>query len=234
MTREAEHFDVASYALDILDPEGRETARQHVETCAGCAAGYRDFAALRAKLSELTLDEVTYEPVQPPPAVLDRLLAQIAASRAAARRRRAMFALAAVAATIIAIGAPVGAVVYDRWQQTSNQTTADFLAKGRTFSATDPVSRVAARVAVESTGWGTRVGLELRGVRGPLACQLVVRPVSGPASVAAGWSVPPKGYGVPGSPAPLQLEGGTELPLDRIAAFEVRTTDGRRLVTVTV
>lgn len=234
MSHEIERLDVASYALGILDPDEHEAARQHVETCELCSTEYREFAALSGMLAELTLADVSYEALQPPPAVLDRLLARVADSRTKTRRRRSMFALAAAAASIIAVGAPVGAVVYDRLQQDSGQTTTDFLAKGRTFSASDPTSGVGAKVAVESKAWGTRVGLELRGVRGPLACQLVAIPVSGPASVAAGWSVPQKGYGVPGSPAPLQLEGGTELSLDQIAAFEVRTTDGRRLVTLAV
>jgi hypothetical protein len=47
-----------------------------------------------------------------------------------------------------------------------------------------------------------------------------------------GWKVPNKGYGVPGSPAPLVAEGGTALSRADISRFEVTLDGGGTLLTI--
>jgi hypothetical protein len=93
-------------------------------------------------------------------------------------------------------------------------------------------SAVSAVVKVSPVEWGSRVDLELRGIVGPLKCQLFAISTTGDARVVSGWSVPPKGFGIPGSPEPLRLQGSISLPMDQIARFEVRGDDGTVLVVV--
>lgn len=93
-------------------------------------------------------------------------------------------------------------------------------------------SAVSAVVTVSPVEWGTRVDLELRGIVGPLKCQLFAVSTTGDDRVVSGWAVPPKGFGIPGSPDPLRLQGSISLAMDQISRFEVRGDDGTVLVVV--
>ncbi|MFG2073400.1 anti-sigma factor family protein [Nonomuraea maritima] len=106
-----------------------------------------------------------------------------------------------------------------------------FYAAGRPITG-EGSDGVTGGLVVESKKWGTHAALKLAGVTGPLECELVSVSTAGERRVMTGWSVPPAGYGVPGSPDPLYMHGGTATPLKDIDHFEVTTTDGRRLLTV--
>lgn len=229
MTRDVEHLDVASYVLDILEPDEREVARRHIERCALCTRDYREFTTLRGVLDELTLADVTHAAVLPPPTTLDRLLADAGDTRLRDRRRTRRWALAtSVLAVVLVVSLGASATLYAGSRRDDGTTTAELLAAGPTFTAADPVSGAAVRVAVKAQAWGTRVAVELRGVHGPVDCLLVAMPAGGgPGRVAAGWSVPAGGAG-----GPMLIEGSTGLSIDQTAAFEARTVDGRRLVAV--
>ncbi|NBE99754.1 RNA polymerase subunit sigma, partial [Nonomuraea sp. K271] len=108
------------------------------------------------------------------------------------------------------------------------------LMTGRTYAATDPATGVSSVIGLEDKGWGTHVALELKGVKGPLQCRLTAVGDDGRSEVVASWGVPDKGYGVPGSPDPMLLHGGTSLPQDELNHFTIQTSDGRMLATITV
>lgn len=112
------------------------------------------------------------------------------------------------------------------------------LLTGARSSGTDPKTKAAGVIALETKGWGTHVALELKNVRGPLECELVAVSKSGAKRVVTGWAVPPKGWGVPGSPDPGMLHGGTSFKRDQIARFDVMILggerDGERLLSISV
>src|SRR5207245_3527300 len=91
---------------------------------------------------------------------------------------------------------------------------ADLLLYGKRFAAADPATGVTGVVGIEQRGFGTHVAVELRGVRGPLQCSLVVVSRSGARETAATWGVPVPGYGVPDAPNPLVIHGATSIPPD--------------------
>jgi hypothetical protein len=72
-------------------------------------------------------------------------------------------------------------------------------------------------------------------VRGPLACRLVAVGRSGKEETVTTSSVPPSGYGVPGTASEdefLYTEGGAAMNRTDIDRFEVRTVDGKQLVEI--
>ncbi|MCF2525794.1 zf-HC2 domain-containing protein [Yinghuangia soli] len=148
--------------------------------------------------------------------------------------RRASRALAAVAASAVLIVA--GVAIGGGFEGSQGHgPSADLMLTGERHPATGTVrgvGEVTAAVALETRGWGSHVGIELRGVYGPLTCNLVVVGKDGRREVVGNWTVPEKGYGVPANPAPLVFHGGTSIPRERIDRFEVDTSDGRVLVTV--
>ncbi|PZG12001.1 RNA polymerase subunit sigma, partial [Nonomuraea aridisoli] len=159
--------------------------------------------------------------------------------RAAAERRRRRvnrtFTTAA-ACLVVAAGVfvAVGSVTGEPNPDSIHSPAAALLMTGRTYSVTDAASGVTSVVGLEDKGWGTHVALELKGVKGPLQCRLLAVGDDGRSEVVASWGVPDKGYGVPGSPDPLLLHGGTSLTQDELNHFTVQTFDGRILATVAV
>lgn len=103
---------------------------------------------------------------------------------------------------------------------------------GERFQATNAGTGASGTVGLVDKGWGTQVSLELRGIKGPLRCHLEAVARDGERSVVAGWRVPDKGYGVPGQPKPLTMQGGTGLTRQEISRFEVRLDGGGTLLTI--
>ncbi|MFE0422850.1 anti-sigma factor family protein [Streptomyces sp. NPDC058953] len=183
-------------------------------------------------------------PGPPGPRVLDGLLGEVAAERSARRGRRT-YLIAAAAALIVA--APL--VTYliaagdDAPDDRAGPTTmapaehvvlADMRDKVR---ATDPTTGVSATVGMDRQGWGTRAVLELKGVKGPLKCNLVAVSKTGEEEVVTSWSVPKWGYGIPDGPTeaskyPLYVHGGAAMDREEIDRFEVRTFDNQKLVEI--
>ncbi|HKN56631.1 MAG TPA: zf-HC2 domain-containing protein [Amycolatopsis sp.] len=93
-------------------------------------------------------------------------------------------------------------------------------------------SAVTAQVIASPREWGSQIDVELRGIVGPMKCQLLAVATNGDIRVVNGWAVPARGYGIPSSPEPLRLSGTTSLTPDQIQRFEVRGDDGTLLVSI--
>jgi hypothetical protein len=228
------HAEVAAFVLGVLDDEENEVFELHLAECAACQAELRELYVLPGLLDEVK----PAAPADPEPSesMLDALLDDVAAAR---RRRRRLLSLGAAAAVaLIAVTPPA-----TRWLWPgSPDIRADTVAASSApkspagteiLRATNRVTAVTAKITIEPKGWGSQVNIELSGVRGQLHCQLVVVTHSGKSEVVTSWQVPARqGYGVPGSPKPLIVQGGTAHYRGDIQRFEVRTTTGPNLVDV--
>jgi anti-sigma-K factor RskA len=89
----------APYVLGALSPPERAAFEAHVATCAECAAEVRSLEAIAGLLA------TTASPLDPPPALRERVVRSIPRDRPAARRPAAVAPwLAAVAAVVVAVG----------------------------------------------------------------------------------------------------------------------------------
>ncbi|KAF4409735.1 MULTISPECIES: zf-HC2 domain-containing protein [Streptomyces] len=242
--RNSEHEAVGAYALGILDPADAARFETHLAGCNYCSAQLDEFMGIEPLLATLAESPASVpDPAalhaKPSPQVLPRLLGQVSAHRRKARRR-GRYLLAAVAAVVI--GGPSVAVWATSGDSGGSGTEARsaeevFRAGMAKASATDPVSKVSATVGTEKKAWGTDTVLELKNVKGPEKCSLVAVSKKGNEEIVTSWSVPDWGYGVPGSDHPqgkdpLYVHGGSAMTPNEIDHFEVRTFDGKRLVTV--
>ncbi|WP_344328089.1 zf-HC2 domain-containing protein [Streptomyces macrosporus] len=241
-----EHLDVGAYVLGALDPQDVPRFEAHLALCARCAHRLSELAPLPDLLAEIAPGPAgpggamgppggfaPPEPVPPapPPGLLDRLLAETAAVRR--RRRRRRWALAAAVALMVAGGPAATMAVADREgprPEVSYAASAKamFDREGERLIARDAETGADAEVALWERPWGTEVALRLSGVTGPQSCDLVAVSRDGARQTVTTWSVPAGGYG----DTPLYTVGGTGIDRSDIERFEIRTLDGRHLVTL--
>jgi hypothetical protein len=250
--RSVDHVDVAAYVLGILDEPEDAAFSQHLAQCARCRAELRDLADLPPLLDQLKplprTRKRSKQPAVPSKEVLGRALDQITSER---RQRRRTTWLAAAAAAVLLVSIPV--VVWQAGRgndgptagppvaasapsstttETTTTTTGDVAGAG-SWTGSNADTGVKASINLVPVSWGTQVTLELRGITGPIQCQLVAVSKQGLRQVVTSWGVPAAGFGVPGSPAPLVVSGGVGFVQGDIIRFEVRREGGPDLLHVT-
>jgi hypothetical protein len=225
---EVQHTDVGAYALGLLEQRDRRAFEAHLARCRSCAAELAEFAGLHGLLMGVH-PGITEQNVP------DDLVGMMRRRKAADRHsRHARLMLGAAAAVVLLAGGVTAGIAVTGAPAASRPPAANELGAGEHRSATNQASGATGTVALESKGWGTRVSLDLAGVRGPLDCELVAITRTGRKRVVTGWAVPPKGYGVPGSPAHLVVQGGVASPPADITRFVVRVAGGDDLLTIPV
>ncbi|GAA3041925.1 anti-sigma U factor RsuA [Kitasatospora albolonga] len=231
-----QHLDVGAYVLGLLEPEEMAQFATHLAGCARCTAEADELSGLEPLLAEYAEAVGPAVPTADDGRLLERLTAEVTAGRRAARTRR-LFLVAAAVAVLIGgplLGASLGGSEEARPVARSTSPAQELMDHGVRHSATDASTGAVATVALEDRKWGTHVALQLAGVRGPLSCSLIAVGRSGEQQTVTSWAVPPAGYGLPGQPDSLITHGGVGLPSGQIDHFEVRTSDGTRLVAVPV
>jgi predicted anti-sigma-YlaC factor YlaD len=204
---------LGAYVLGSLEPTERVVVDDHLDGCANCRDEVAEFAGLPGLLARVdATDALTLgEPLPVPPAeLLDRLLDAAAEHRRRVRRVRLVGA--AAAAVLIAGGAVVaGAMVANGSNHHLHTVTASR-------------NGVSAIVTESPKGWGTSLGVQVKGVAEGETCSLVVVSKSGVKDVAASWEI-----GYSGS---VKVTGSTALAEKDIARYDVVTSDGTRLLSV--
>lgn len=230
MSSRVEHTDVGAYALGLLEDGDRRAFEAHLRGCGQCRAELTEMsgtAGILTALGEAGEDDPSRS-ASPPP-VIDMMRRRRRADR---RFRRGAYAAGTAAAAVaLAAGIGVGTTLNDDGGAVPNPPPTQAI-PGERFKGTNPTTGATGMVGLVDKGWGTQVSLELRGIRGPLRCHLEAVSRDGERSVVAGWRVPDKGYGVPGQPKPLVMQGGTGLTRPEISRFEVRLDDGGTLLTI--
>lgn len=243
------HVDVAAYVLGILDKPDEAAFAAHFAACAQCRTEYRELSDLPRLLDQVKAGPpeqrraTASEPVAPARDLLGPVLEQISFARG--RQRMTMW-LAAAAAVVLLVTVPLvvwksaGAdrspldtgVAFSRQEAPPLPSTTAAVAGAHIVRGANPASGVTATITVQPEPWGTQIDLELRGVTGPMQCQLVAVSRSGHSQVVASWSVPVTGFGVPGSPESLHVRGGVGFTESDIERFDVRRDNGQDLVRV--
>ncbi|MEV6807349.1 anti-sigma factor family protein [Streptomyces sp. NPDC017248] len=242
----SEHETVGAYALGILDDAEATAFEAHLAGCEWCARQLDELAGMEPMLAALAdLPGSGGTPpigeslsARPSPRLAENLVDEVAEQRA--RKRRRGFYLVAAAAALI-IGGPLAALAVDGGgdggQVTATPAQAAFRTMSDKKSATDAATRVSATVALAGKDWGTQAVLELKNVKGPLKCSLVLVAKNGQRVTMSSWSVPDWGYGVPGARTeeakkPLYIGGAAAFQPNEIDHFEVVTFEGKKLVQV--
>lgn len=155
----------------------------------------------------------------PPAAPGSGLAERLTAAVTAGRRRRGRRALALVAAAVVvAVGGPVLVA--------GNAGGPADGAGVRRWSGSDGTSGITVVVTAAGREWGSAVALEVARVPVEGVCALVAVGRDGSEETVGSWSAGGVGGGG------VEVSGGAALRPEGLDHFEVRTADGRRLVTV--
>ncbi len=248
MTRHGtRHWDVAAYALGVLDPAEVPECEAHLAECESCAAELDALLPTSRLLADVDLDALRQAEESP---LGDRLLAAVRVERNRAQRRRRVLAATgtAMAAAVAGVALLVGATWLATDPSTSGQVAAPGspspvappgiggpdLADGEQISVADSVTGVTADVILVSTDWGTQISFALSSVTGPRDCQLLVVRADGSTETAGSWHVPETGYGTPARPEPLMLQVPTATARSDLAHLQVRAVEPDGAVTTLV
>jgi len=223
------HTDVAAYVLGVLSEAESAQFEAHLMNCPHCQLDLIELYQLPDVLDlvkrswpEPPMPAPSTRTLAPGPRVLRGLMEEASVKR---RRRRHVGILAGIAAASLVVAArssPRGSPGRRRAAVTGFgqlQTRARDLVRGATYDVRfpardDALGRLAGlrreghrrlrrdrQVVVTPRDWGSNVELELRGILGPMVCQLVAISATGETSSAGSWQVPAKGYASPASPS---------------------------------
>jgi hypothetical protein len=247
-TSNTPHWDVAAYALGVLDARDTALFEDHLVECGACAVELESLLPVTAMLADVDRESfVGTEQSQRHGRMLDEMVNVVSFDRSRAQARR----LLAVAAGTVAIVLIVGLALFtgSHWGDQSNEVAGPGPSATSTappgiggqegappdeiFQATDRTTGANAKLGLSSAEWGTAVSIELSKVQGPLTCQLVA---VGPdvSEVVSTWKVPADGYGTAKHPDPVFLQATTSVARKDIQRFEVQSISAAGAPTVLV
>lgn len=212
--------DLGAYALGRLEPAQDQWVRDHLAQCPDCEAGYAEIAGVVPLLSTVSIDQLSVP--EQVPAGVEETIRRARAERAAARRRR-LVALAAAVVLIVGVG--VGSWAVTRAQQPDTAAGGGYtqlVADPVSWDAVNETNEVSARVTMNPVAWGTRVDVELEGIKRGSICHLVIVDADGEEWSAGSWRA---SYG-----GGLTWSGGVSVPTNRIREIVVYLPDREPLV----
>ncbi|MEV4702526.1 zf-HC2 domain-containing protein [Actinoplanes sp. NPDC049316] len=244
MTQE-QHFDVAAYALGVLDERDAARFEDHLIDCPACAIELESLLPVVDILSDVDADAlVATEQSRRDGMVLKKMIGEVRQERRRANSRR-LYSLAAavVVFAMLSIGALFAGAQWMAPDQQSPQAAPPRSSKnldplplakgglggtplaGEVLTNTDSRTNVTASVGFEPKDWGTQVSFAVSNVKGPLTCRLVAVRTDGNSEVLSTWTVGEKGWGTAAQPEPLLLQAVTALPRADIAHIQVQSID---------
>jgi hypothetical protein len=238
-----QHYDVASYALGILDDRDAASFEDHLIDCAQCAYELESFVEVADVLA--TVDGEAFEAAERAErdgAVLNKMLRDVGVERQRANSRR-LYSLAAgvVVFAMLSIGALFagGQWLAPDGDNPGVATPAEAANKldplppggvaiggtklpGKNYTSEDSRTGVSAVVGLLKKDWGTQVSFAVAGVTGPKECALFLVRRDGTSEKVAAWTVGEKGWGTAANKEPLMLQAVTSTPVADIAHVQVQ------------
>jgi hypothetical protein len=208
---------VAAYVLDALEPDESAVLQEHLADCAICQEELATVAWIPPLLPLVEADEVEHladTSEEPPPRLLDRLVAEIAREARTPRGRRVTTMIGAAALLLGVGGLSAAAGLSSGHHETS------------TVEAVDSHTHVHAAVTISGRSWGTQLGLTLSGAYPNGTCSLIARSNDGRSDTAATWVASPQGT--------ANVPGATSIPTGDLTELDVVTAKGYQLVRIVV
>ncbi|WP_411113552.1 hypothetical protein [Streptomyces sp. 029-5] len=212
------HRDAGAYSLGVLDAADAFRFEDHLTDCPRCSELLAEFGSVKEQLDAYA--RRTPAGTAPYTAAGPELLAGLLGRTAARRRRDRGRRLALVAAAVVlAVGGPLAVLTVVPRADPGTPVTARWTASDRSTGA-------AAVVTAAEKAWGADIGLELVRSGDSGSCALIAVGRDGSRETVTSWAARA------GGSTPLVTRGGAALRPGEIDHFEVRASDGRRVMTI--
>jgi anti-sigma factor RsiW len=231
---EHDRTQLGAYALGALEPAEVAAVDEHLATCAECRAELAELTEMKEFLGEVPPEAFLEGPPEGGDLLLQRTLREVREPQAqepqllepqAKPKRRSRWLLIAAAVVVVA-GALGGGVVLGRsTAPDSNEPVAG--SKQVTTSDTTTGATMAATVEPRA-GWSW-VRVQVSGLKAGDQCEMVVTDKSGRTWVAGSWLVSEKA-----AKNGSTFGGGVLTPIDQVRSVEIRTVQGKHVVTATI
>ena len=216
------------YVLGALDPGETREVEMHLRECADCRQELARLEEMKVLLGEVPPEAFLDGSPEDGELMLQRTLrAARAADRPAARSKRRWLlpvaASALVAATALGGGVLIG-------QQTVAPIAGPKEPAGSIHvSGTDEATGATMAATVEPRDGWSWVKVELTGLEAGAECELVVTDENGKTYVAGSWLVSEEA-----ARKGSRFAGGVLVPIEQVASVEVKTVQGKHVVTTTI
>jgi anti-sigma factor RsiW len=204
-------IDLGAYLVGSLDPAERAEVEQHLATCTDCRSEMAELAPLPGVLGRIDAAEARDRLLTPSPDLLSRALAAVDEHERKARRRLVRWKVTAAAAAVVAVLAGLVPQLITKG------------AEGTPMAVMTGVT-AAGMGSMQQRAWGTAVHLELTGLPPASGYRAYATARDGRTEVAANWGASPDGRAT--------VVGTTAIPRNELASIEIRTVDGRPLLTL--
>ncbi|MFK3980485.1 anti-sigma factor family protein [Micromonospora sp. NPDC050397] len=251
----SDHFDVASYALGVLDEEDTIRFEEHLADCWACAGELESMLPVVDLLAEVDGDDLAVmERSTADDQLVTRALNVVSLDRRRARKQRILSLAAGV--VVVALLSGLSLVAGASWSGNpstqalptpSGSATAPGnppltgggfggpeMENAEKLTVTDKDTGVRADLLLDGRPFGTQVSFALSNLTGPRTCRLVVLRRNGAPEVLSSWTVPPDGYGTPAHPEPLLLQSTTSAQRADIDRMQVQAVDAKGTATALV
>jgi len=226
-----EHVDIAGYLMEMLTPEQKQQADEHLAGCDECRGevdSMREWAdALRAVPEEMLLDG----PPDDADLLLQRTLRQVRHESSAKRSRRTAL-LASAAAALIAVAIAGGAIIGRSTAPTplaQSPATSTVGPDTKIAAAADPVTGARIRASLTPANGWVRLTATVGGIPAGQKCRLEVVARDGTSVLAGSWLV-----SAAGEANGTTLNGSALIDPAQVASVRVVDTDGKQFVSVNI
>ncbi|WP_433292595.1 anti-sigma factor family protein [Actinoplanes sp. CA-030573] len=230
-----DHVDMAGYLMEMLTPEEKQRADEHLAGCAACRDEIESLQEWSSALREIPDEMLLDGPPEDADLLLQRTIRQVRQEASGGRMRRlGMLATAAAAVIVVAIG---GGVILGRstapegsTPQAQGSSAATSVPPGTQFvAAADPNTGAHINATITpAVGW-VRLSATVGGIKAGERCRIEVVGKNGEAVLAGSWLVSPAGEA-----NGTTLNGSALIEPSEVAAIRVVSTEGEQYVSVNV
>ncbi|GDY30105.1 anti-sigma factor [Gandjariella thermophila] len=223
---------LGAYALGVLDRAARHSVESHLGRCAGCRHELAELTAVERALRQVPPEAFIEGPPPGGDLLLQRTLRRIRDDRGGGSRVGRRIAVAAgvvaLAGALVGGGAVVGRMTAPQQPVALNPPPQDENTAQppgtRMLTAADPATGAHMTVAVAPAAGWVRLHADVVGVPAGTRCRIWVVGDDGRREAAGSWLASANGK------AGTTVDALALIPPDQVAAVEVNTTDGKKLL----
>ncbi|MFI5891462.1 anti-sigma factor family protein [Actinoplanes sp. NPDC051513] len=229
-----DHVDMAGYLMEMLTPDEKRAADEHLAGCAACREEIESLQEWSSALREIPDEMLLDGPPEDADLVLQRTLRQVRQEAGGSRMRRiGILATAAAAIVVVAVGTGVivgRGTAPGGTPQAQVTTSPSAVPPGtQVVAAADPGTGARINATITpAMGW-VRLSATVAGIPAGEKCRLEVVGKDGSPILAGSWLVSPAGEA-----NGTTLNGSALIEPSDVAAVRVVNTAGKQFVSVNV